>query len=102
MLENLIPSGVMPDDLWAKLIIEFYCDWLRHGCPESHEDKVNENTKFMVRRCSGKLALLVSIREWRPFEQRQCWNLAKPWAGVERHPTEWFVEIIAELGEEVG
>lgn len=61
MLENLIPSGVMPDDLWAKLIIEFYCDWLRHGCPESHEDKVNENTKFMVRRNMGKLVLLVSI-----------------------------------------
>ena len=102
MLENLIPSGIKPDDQWTRWILDFYCHWLAHGCQDNHDLKFDDNTKFMVRRCSGKLALLVSIREWRPFEQRQCWNLAKPWAGVERHPTEWFLEIIAELGEEVG
>ena len=102
MLENLIPSGVMPEDKWTRLVLEFYIDWLAHGCQDNHAYKVSDDTKLLVRRCSGKLALLVSIREWRPFEQRQCWNLAKPWGGVEKHPTEWFLEIVQELGKEVG
>jgi hypothetical protein len=101
LFENLIPSGIRPDDQWTRWVLEFYIHWLAHGCQDNHAHKVNDDTNLLVRRCSGKLALLVSIREWRPFEQRQCWNLAKPWAGVERHPTEWFLEIVQELGKEM-
>ena len=102
MLENLIPSGIKPDDQWTKWVLEFYIDWLAHGCQDNHDLKFDDYTKFMVRRNMGKLVLLVSIREWRIWEQRQCWTLGKPWAGVERHPTTWFLEIVQELEEEVG
>jgi hypothetical protein len=101
MFENLIPSGVRPEDKWARWVLDFYCHWLAHGCQDNHDLKFDDNTKFMVRRNMGKLVLLVSIREWRIWEQRQCWTLGKPWGGVERHPTEWFLEIVQELGEEV-
>lgn len=101
LFENLIPSGIRPDDQWTRCVLEAYAAWCCHGCPDCFDHKVDD-TRFMVRRCYGKLALLFSIKEWRPFEQRQCWTLGRPWAGVERHPTEWFLEIVAELGEEVG
>jgi hypothetical protein len=44
--------------------------------------------------------VMYSHREWRPFEQRYCWTLSRPWGGVLRHPTELFVYMVSELFEE--
>ena len=100
-------EGILPADLrdhadkWSLMVVEFYRLWVASGCPDYFQHEAEKGTRLTVTKHSTTTypVLMYSHKEWRPFENRNCWTLSKPWGGVLKHPTRWFMEVVSELLE---
>lgn len=100
--EDILPNDLRNhSDKWSSMIVDFYRLWVGSGCPPHFQHEVEPGTRLTISNHSTTTfpVLMYSTKEWRPFEQRNCWTLSKPWGGVLKHPTAWFVEVVAELLE---
>lgn len=100
--ENILPNRLRDHaDRWSLMIVDFYRLWVASGCPDYFQHEIQPDHRLVVTSHSQTTypVLMHSVKEWRPFEQRNCWTLSKPWGGVLKHPTMWFMEVVNELLE---
>ena len=102
-MPDILPDGLDEKcDLYIRVVVDFYRHWVADGCPDSYSHEYQPGHRLLVTRHREvpHPVVMYSHREWRPFEQRYCWTLSRPWGGVPRHPTELFVYMVSELFEE--
>jgi len=95
--DDILPDKLIDRaDKWTLMIIDFYRQWVASDCPTYFERDFETYTRLIIRD-EGGLKVFVSLSQWRPYEQRRCWTMSKPWGGVLKHPTMWFIEVVGEL-----